>query len=81
MLAQNFGKQNVGSKLWGMSLREKYGDMMALQTYTIRLMKQQGNLDHNQEEDADDAWLPDGGAAQPTGADITVKVVLLPLAL
>ena len=81
MLSQNFAKQNVASKLWGMSLREKHGDMMALQTHTIRLMKQQGNLDESQVEDADDAWLPDGGAAQATGADITVKVVPLPLAL
>ena len=44
-------------------------------------MKQQGNADEVQMEDAGDAWLPDGGAAQPTGADITVKVVPLPLAL
>ena len=27
MLAQNFGKKNVGSNLWGMSLREKYGEV------------------------------------------------------
>ena len=37
MLAQNFTKQNVGSNLWGMSLREKHGDMMALQTRSIAL--------------------------------------------
>ena len=45
MLAQNFTKQNVGSNLWGMSLRKKHGDMMALQTHTIKLMKPQGSLD------------------------------------
>ena len=65
MLAANFGKQNVGSNFCGVSLRTKYGDMMALQTYTIRLMKQQGNLDCDQMEDTDDAWLPDSGPAQP----------------
>ena len=81
MLAQNFTKQNVGSNLCGMSLREKHGDMMALQTYTIKLMKQQANLDEVQVEDAGDSWLPDGGAFQPTGADVKVKVVPLPLAL
>ena len=71
----------MGSNLWGMSLREKHGDMMALQTHTIRLMKQQTNPGEKQVENADDAWLPDGGAAQPTGADITMKAVPLPLAL
>ena len=82
ILSQNFAKQNVASNdLLGTSLREKHGDMMALQTHTIRLMKQQGNPDENQVEDADDAWLPDGGAAQPTSADITAKVVPLPVAL
>ena len=81
MLSHNFTKQNVANNLCGMSLREKHTDMMALQTYTIRLMKQQGTPDEIQAENTDDAWLPDGGAAQPTGADIAVKVVPLPLAL
>ena len=81
MLSQNFTKQNVAGNVGGISFGEKHGDMMALQTYTIRLKKQQGNSDQNQVEDGDDAWLPDGGSAQPTVADITVKVVPLPLAL
>ena len=42
MLAQNFTKEKVGDNLWGMSLREMHGDRMALQTQTIRLMKQHG---------------------------------------
>ena len=48
---------------------------MALQNHTIKLMKQQGVPGEDEVGDADDAWLPDGGAAQPTGADIMVKVV------
>ena len=73
--------ENAANNLWGMSLREKHGDMMALQTYTIKLMKQQANVDEVQVEDAGDAWLPDAGPAHPTGADVKVKVVPLPLAL
>ena len=56
---------------------------MALQTHTIRLMTQQANVDEIQVEDADDAWLPDGGAAQPTMRGMCkfsfVTVVLLSL--
>jgi hypothetical protein len=41
-------------------------------------MKQQANPAENQVENADDAWLPDSGAAQPTDADTTLKMVPLP---
>ena len=55
--------------------------MVALQTHTIKLMKQQGNQDETHPDDTGDAWLPDAGVPQPADTHVKTKVVPLPLAL
>ena len=80
LLEQNFAKQNTGSNLWGMRWKEKYRDMMALQTCSIRLQRQQqGGADDLEMDDAGDSWLPP--EALPPDADRVVEAVPLALAL
>ena len=76
MLKQNFTKRVDGNHVHGISFKDKFADMVALQNQNVKLMKQQAAPDGDDCDNADDAWLP----VLPADPDQQTKTVPLQLA-